>query len=59
MKRFESRTVIVTGAARGMGASHARGFVAEGANVVIADPYSNATRNNIDVTFSTNDVPFR
>jgi len=29
--------VIVTGAARGMGASHARAFVAEGANVVIAD----------------------
>src|SRR5882762_6882212 len=37
MKRFENRTVIVTGGARGMGASHARGFVAEGANVVIAD----------------------
>jgi len=37
MKRFDSRTVIVTGGARGMGASHARGFVAEGANVVIAD----------------------
>jgi len=37
MKRFESRTVIVTGGARGMGASHARGFIAEGANVVIAD----------------------
>ena len=37
MKRFDSRTVIVTGAARGMGASHARGFLAEGANVVIAD----------------------
>src|SRR6266853_5275715 len=37
MKRFPNRTVIVTGAARGMGASHARGFVAEGANVVIAD----------------------
>ena len=37
MKRFENRTVIVTGAARGMGGSHARGFVAEGANVVIAD----------------------
>jgi 3alpha(or 20beta)-hydroxysteroid dehydrogenase len=29
--------VIVTGGARGMGASHARGFIAEGANVVIAD----------------------
>jgi len=37
MKRFNNRTVIVTGSARGMGASHARGFVAEGANVVIAD----------------------
>src|SRR5712664_2389862 len=37
MKRFDHRTVIVTGGARGMGAAHARGFVAEGANVVIAD----------------------
>ena len=37
MKRFENRTVIVTGGARGMGASHARGFIAEGASVVIAD----------------------
>src|SRR5882762_946467 len=37
MKRFDGRTVIVTGGARGMGASFARGFVAEGAYVVIAD----------------------
>src|SRR6266481_4933883 len=37
MKRFDNRTVIVTGGARGMGARHARGFIAEGANVVIAD----------------------
>jgi len=37
MKRFNNRTVIVAGSARGMGASHARGFVAEGGNVVIAD----------------------
>jgi len=37
MKRFDNRTVILTGGARGMGAGHARGFVAEGANVVIAD----------------------
>src|SRR5256712_10165666 len=37
MRRFNNRTVIVTGGARGMGASHARGFIAEGANVVIAD----------------------
>jgi len=32
MKRFENQTVIVTGGARGMGASHTRGFVAEGAH---------------------------
>lgn len=37
MKRFEGRTVIVTGGARGLGASQVRGFVAEGANVVITD----------------------
>src|SRR5258706_5256076 len=37
MNRFSNRTVIVTGGARGMGASHVRGFLAEGANVVIAD----------------------
>jgi 3alpha(or 20beta)-hydroxysteroid dehydrogenase len=37
MMRFDKRTAIVTGGARGMGANHARGFVAEGANVVIAD----------------------
>ena len=37
MKRFDNRAVIVAGGARGMGASHARGFVAEGAKVVIAD----------------------
>jgi NAD(P)-dependent dehydrogenase (short-subunit alcohol dehydrogenase family) len=27
MKRFDNRTVIVTGGARGLGASHTRGFV--------------------------------
>jgi len=37
MKRFDKRTVIITGSARGLGASFARGFVAEGAKVVIAD----------------------
>src|SRR5256884_5315041 len=35
--RFDNRTVIVTGGSRGMGSGHVRGFVAEGANVVIAD----------------------
>jgi 3alpha(or 20beta)-hydroxysteroid dehydrogenase len=37
MGRFSGKTVLVTGGARGMGASHARGFADEGAQVVIAD----------------------
>lgn len=36
MGRFDGRTVLVTGATSGMGASHVRGFHAEGAQVVIA-----------------------
>ncbi|MGI9294416.1 MAG: SDR family NAD(P)-dependent oxidoreductase [Pseudomonadales bacterium] len=35
--RLSGKTAIITGAAQGMGANHARRFVAEGANVVIAD----------------------
>lgn len=35
--RFENKTVLITGAVGGMGSSHARGFHAEGANVVITD----------------------
>lgn len=34
MKRFEGKTVVISGAARGQGRSHALGFAAEGANVV-------------------------
>jgi 3alpha(or 20beta)-hydroxysteroid dehydrogenase len=37
MNRFDGRTVLVTGAARGQGAEEARRFAAEGAAVVIAD----------------------
>ncbi|MFJ3671105.1 SDR family NAD(P)-dependent oxidoreductase [Streptomyces sp. NPDC090106] len=37
MNRFENKTVLITGAAGGMGSSHARSFHAEGANVVITD----------------------
>ncbi|HEX7301288.1 glucose 1-dehydrogenase [Lentzea sp.] len=36
MGRFDGRTVFVTGATSGMGASHVRGFHAEGARVVVA-----------------------
>ena len=37
MGRLEGKIAIVTGAARGMGASHARYFVKEGARVVLTD----------------------
>jgi 3alpha(or 20beta)-hydroxysteroid dehydrogenase len=33
--RFDDQTVIITGGSRGTGASHAPGFGAEGAKVVI------------------------
>ena len=35
--RFSGKTVVVTGAGRGIGAETARRFAAEGANAVIAD----------------------
>lgn len=37
MGRLEGKTAIITGAARGMGESHARIFVREGARVVLTD----------------------
>ncbi|WP_368834403.1 SDR family NAD(P)-dependent oxidoreductase [Mycobacterium intracellulare] len=37
MGRFNERTVLITGAARGMGANHARRFAGEGARVVLTD----------------------
>ncbi len=35
--RLQGKVAIITGAARGMGATHARAFVAEGARVVLSD----------------------
>jgi SDR family mycofactocin-dependent oxidoreductase len=35
--RFENRTVLITGAARGMGRSHALAFAREGARLVLCD----------------------
>lgn len=35
--RFENKTVVVTGAAQGIGEAYARGLGAEGSNVVVAD----------------------
>lgn len=37
MGRFAGKTVVISGAARGQGRSHALGFAAEGANVVAFD----------------------
>lgn len=37
MARLTDKIVIITGAAQGMGAAHARKFIAEGAKVVITD----------------------
>src|SRR5699024_6660276 len=37
MGRLEGKIAIITGAAQGMGASHARRFVDEGAKVVLTD----------------------
>ena len=37
MNRLNGKIALITGTARGMGASHARGFVAEGAKVIMTD----------------------
>ncbi len=37
MNRFDGKVALISGGARGMGASHARGLVAEGAKVVLGD----------------------
>lgn len=37
MNRLDGKVAIITGAAQGMGAAHARRFVAEGAKVVLSD----------------------
>lgn len=37
MNRLKDKIAVITGASRGMGASHARGFIAEGAQVILTD----------------------
>jgi 3alpha(or 20beta)-hydroxysteroid dehydrogenase len=37
MNRLQGKVALITGAARGMGESHARRFVAEGAKVILSD----------------------
>ena len=44
MGRLAGRTAIITGASRGMGASHARRFIAEGARLMVTDMRVDAGR---------------
>lgn len=48
MNRFEGKTVIVTGGGGGMGVDVCRQFVAEGANVVVADVNLEAASKGAD-----------
>ena len=53
MARLEHRIVLITGAARGIGAAAARRLVGDGARVVLADvdgPYRR--RGRLDVLFN-------
>ena len=42
MSRFEGKVVLISGGARGMGASHAKSFVDEGAKVILGDVLGDA-----------------
>jgi SDR family mycofactocin-dependent oxidoreductase len=58
MSRFEGKTVLITGAARGQGREHAVAFAREGADVAICDickdvatiPYALSRRSDLDET---------
>lgn len=45
MNRLRNKVAIITGASQGMGASHARTFVAEGAKVILTDLNEEAGRS--------------
>lgn len=45
MHRLEGKVALITGAARGMGSSHARRFISEGAKVILTDVSEKAGRD--------------
>lgn len=51
MGRFEGKTVLITGGARGQGRSHALGFAREGANIVLVDIAAQV--DSIDIAMAT------
>ncbi|WP_063125104.1 SDR family oxidoreductase [Nocardia arizonensis] len=65
MTRFAGRSVIVTGAAQGIGTAYARALAAEGAKVVVADLNTERGKTTADtitadggtVIFAPVDVP--
>lgn len=48
MGRLDGKVAIITGAARGMGASHARRFIAEGARIILTDQAETLGRSVAD-----------
>lgn len=64
MNRLKGKVAVITGASRGMGEAHARGFVAEGAKVILTDVRSDlghklASELGPDAMFVEHDVASR
>ena len=64
MNRLQGKIALITGAARGMGEWHARGFIAEGAKVILTDVRTDqgaalAAELGPDAIFVTHDVASR
>jgi len=49
MDRLKNKIGLISGGARGMGATEARLFVSEGARVMVADVLDDETRSSISI----------
>jgi NAD(P)-dependent dehydrogenase (short-subunit alcohol dehydrogenase family) len=60
MNRFEDTVALVSGGVRGIGASHVRGLVSEGAKVLIGDRPNSSEKNSRQPNLShASDCPGR